>query len=259
MENSKRAVARTSLYPTTYWHIVGEAARGETPEGRLAQNELCRLYWFPLYAFARGRGFSEDKASDLTQGFFTRFLAKNDVAAADRERGRFRWWLQKCFKHYVANSEDRDRTIKNGGKFSHEPFDVAKAERCLQAVAHHLSPEAAYERCYAKVVFDRARAALAKEWSGKKRAAQYRELKDFVTYEDERRYLGVAAKLATSVVAVKTEVHRLRERFRDLLRGEVEKTVQLHEDVDDELRSLLQALVDDRGSALQLCPASVGQ
>jgi RNA polymerase sigma-70 factor (ECF subfamily) len=240
----------------TRWTTVIEVARQDSPEGRCARNELCGLYWFPLYALAVRRGYSKDDAADLTQGFFTRFLTKNDIADADRNRGRFRCWLQTCFKYYLANCWKHEQSQQNAG--IHLPFDIVEGERCYQAaLADCRTPETVFERAYTIGLLRRVLEAVEREWTRKNRLRQFRRLSYFITHEDKGPYAIIADELLTSEDAVKQEIKRLRDRYADLLRDEVRKTVDHAEEVDDELRRLLLSLVEERRPPARRCTVDV--
>src|SRR3954468_10161492 len=112
---------------TTRWSLVLAAADRDAPEARSAMESLCRTYWYPLYAFVRRSGYGHDDAIDLTQGFFTKMLEKNDLKSVDPSRGRFRSWLLGCMKHYLANEHDRATAQKRGGGKSILSFDLDSA------------------------------------------------------------------------------------------------------------------------------------
>src|SRR5947209_5642443 len=111
------------MFATTRWSMVAAAKDPAAPDAREALAELCRLYWFPVYAYVRRRGHDRHAAQDLTQGFFARLLEKNDLAAADRTRGRFRSFLLTACRHFLANQHDHDTARKRGGGRAHVPLD----------------------------------------------------------------------------------------------------------------------------------------
>lgn len=238
-------------FPETSWGLVGRAGLPLAPEGRQALAALCELYWYPVYFFVRRYGAPADEAQDLTQGFFARLLERNDLAMADQERGRFRSWLIACVKHYVANERARARAQKRGGVGNGggalRGFDAERAERCYQAEpAHRLTPERLYERRFALQLLERALTTLKARYEKAGQGRLFDALKGRLSGEgDEQRHKDVAAALGMNVEAVKTATSRLYDRYERILREEVARTVARVEDVDDELRALLQSLRGD--------------
>jgi RNA polymerase sigma-70 factor (ECF subfamily) len=234
-------------FPQTSWSLVARAGAPLTPEGFAALSTLSRRYWYPVYAFLRRRGASAADAEDLTQGFFARLLETNGLAAADPARGRFRSWLLACVKNHVANARDRDRAEKRGGGMTLESFDAAEAQRRYGAEpAHHLTPERLYERRFALALLEGVLAELRAQYARGGKERLFVALQGRLTGgADERSYEEVAAELGTSAGTVRTAASRLSERYRALLRAEVEHLVAEESDVDDELGHLLSALGDD--------------
>lgn len=231
-------------FPETSWGLVGRAGQPLSAEGRKALAALCELYWYPVYAFVRRCGALPDDARDLTQGFFARLLEKNDLAAADPERGRFRSWLIACVKHYLANERERARAQKRGGDRLVVGLDPERAERRYHAEpAHVLTPEALYDRRFALDLLERALAALRAQYVDAGQERLFEALKGRLSGEgEERPHQEVAAELGMSVGAVKTATSRLYDRHEQALREEVARTVLRVEDVDEELRALLSCL-----------------
>lgn len=231
-------------FATTRWSLVLTARQGFTTEAREALSSLCQLYWYPLYAFIRRKGHGTDEAHDLAQGFFTRLLEKNQFAVADPQRGRFRSWLLASLQHYLANEWDRTNTLKRGGGQVPLSLDAAAAEGQYQLeLSHELTPERFFERRCALALLERVLATLRDECAHRGREQLFDKLKDTLVGEaSESSYQQIAAELGSSPGAVKVAAHRLRRRYRELLREEIAQTVASPEDVEDELRMLLTAL-----------------
>lgn len=233
-------------FPVTSWGLVGRAGQPLTPSGRQALAELCERYWYPVYAFVRRRGAPAEEARDLTQGFFTRLLEKNDLAAADRARGKFRSWLIACVKSYLANEHDRATAQKRGGGQvgSGLELEIEDAERRYQAEpARALSPEALYERRFALTLLAGALEALRAQQARAGKERLFEALKGRLTGDGgERPYKEVAEELGMTAGAVKTAASRLHDDYVELLRAEVARTVERVEDVEGELRELLVCL-----------------
>ena len=233
-------------FATTRWTLVLKASRASTPASRQALAELCERYWPPLYSYARRQGHSVDQAQDLTQAFFTRFLEKRDVQAADPQRGRFRSFLLTSFKHFIANEHDRERAKKRGGGQLPIALEVETAEaRYAAEPPDKLTPEALFERQWALGVLDRAMAMLRADLVKAGKETTFEHLKGFLIGEKEQGgYAEIARSLGTTEGAIKVTVHRLRRRFRDLLRVEIGATVSDDSEIDEEIRYLIAVLTE---------------
>ncbi len=233
-------------FAATRWTLVLAAARG-TPSPRAAEAmaELCRVYWYPLYAYVRRRGYETHEAEDLTQEFFLRLLAKDYLAGVNREKGKFRAFLLAALKHFLANEWDRRQAQKRGGGHAVIPLDTLSAEtRYRLEPSHNLTPEKLFERQWAITVLDQVLARLKAESTVLEGApAVFDALKQFLTGSGAAAtYAQVAADLSMTEGAVKVAVHRLRRRYRQLLREEIAQTVADPEEVDNEIRYLLSCL-----------------
>jgi RNA polymerase sigma-70 factor (ECF subfamily) len=233
-------------FPTTRITLI-EAARGErTPEAHDALAILCSTYWYPIYAYIRRLGYRAEDAEDLTQGFFARVLEKQYLRAFERERGRFRSFLLGALKHFVANERDWARAQKRGGLSATLPLDsvIHEAEQRYRLEASpDLSPDKVFARQWAIALLNRVHQRLQAEAEREGKGPQFARLKSRITAdEDDLGYRAMALELNTTEGAVKVTVHRLRRRFRDLLREEISQTVETPEDVGAELRELLAAL-----------------
>jgi RNA polymerase sigma-70 factor (ECF subfamily) len=231
-------------FATTHWSLILAAGRGATPDARAALAALCGTYWYPLYAFARRLGQSADDAQDSTQAFFARLLEKHYLRDADQSRGKFRSFLLAAFKHFLANERDRARAQKRGGGRPVLSLDFAAGEsRYGREPSHEATPERLYERRWALAVLDWVLARLRGEAVRDGKDAAFDRLKGFLTGDgDAASYRDLAAELGRSEGAVKVAVHRLRRRYREVLREEIAQTVTGPADVEDELMYLLTAL-----------------
>ena len=227
-------------FHTTHWSIV-VSAKGDSGGAHESLAKLCEAYWFPLYAFVRRQGLSEHDAQDLTQEFFARLLEKGWLQGVDRARGRFRSWLLAAMKHFLANEWDRNRARKRGGGAVLFSFDELDAESRLQHEPATDSAEKIYDRRWAMTLLDAVMARLRAEMAGAGKLAHFEALKFSLTGE-KNAYAEVGARLAMSEGAVKIAVHRMRERYRALLRSEIAETVAGTEEIEDELRALMAAL-----------------
>jgi len=236
-------------FATTRWTLVTAAGNRNTPESRKALSDLCRLYWYPVYAFVRRRGYSADDALDLTQGFFARLIDKNDLAAADRSRGRFRAWLLTAVKHYLANEWDKATAEKRGGGRAVFSFDIDPADaesRYRREPAHQVTPEHIFDRRWALTLLEQTLESLESESDREGKKDLFAALKPTLTADGrdsaDPSYRDLAARLNTSEGAIKVAAHRLRRRYRELLREQIAETVAREEDVDEEIRDLFAAL-----------------
>jgi RNA polymerase sigma factor (sigma-70 family) len=226
-------------FHTTHWSIV-LSAQGDSTNAEAALARLCHTYWYPLYAFVRRQGHSPHDAQDLTQEFFARLLAKDWLAGVARERGKFRSWLLASAKHFLANEWDRAKTVKRGGRTTLISYDAAET-RYRDEPADLVSPEILFDRRWAHTLLDQVLARLRAEMVAAGKLAQFDALK-FCLTGDKSAYADVARVLDMTEGAVKVAVHRLRDRYRALLRAEIAETVATPEEIEDELRYLLAAL-----------------
>jgi len=227
-------------FTTTDWSLVCAAAETGSPRQSAALEELCRLYWPPLYAYLRRSGHRPQDAEDLTQAFLARLLERGLLAYACPERGRFRNFLLAALKNFAADARDHATALKRGGNRPPLSLDVAEAERDYRALASpELAPDAVYERTWALAVLDRALTALRAEYAARGREALFDGLKDHVWGEARETIARAGAALGLTETAARVAVHRLRQRFGALLRQQVAETLADPAEVDAELRHLL--------------------
>lgn len=233
------------FFATTRWTLVLAAGDRSMPQAERALEELCRAYWYPLYAYMRRRGYSREDAEDLAQAFFARLLAKNGFAGLRAERGKFRAFLLQALKHFLANEWDRARRQKRGGHLTHLSLDWQEAEAQFQiADPNQLPPDRAYDREWATALLERVIVLLRAEWAAGGAAERFDHLKAYLTLDRERiPYAEAATALGMEAGAVRVAVHRLRKRYRELLRSEVAQTLEDPAMVEDELATLLEAFL----------------
>jgi RNA polymerase sigma-70 factor (ECF subfamily) len=224
------------------------AGRRGSAAGEEALARLCSHYWYPVFAFIRRRGCSVDEAQDLTQGFFARLIEKGDLAAADRNRGRFRSFLLTACRHYLANERDRARARKRGGGRAPLSIDVVAAEgRYERALADAQTPERLYDRQWCLALLEGVLETLRTEYAAAGRREVFERLAEFLTAgEAAGTHADAARELEMSAGAVKVAVHRLRRRYREELRRRVADTLGSEDDVEDEIRYLLETLGPSR-------------
>jgi len=233
-----------ALFTTTHWSVVLAARDTASPEADVALAELCRTYWYPLYAFVRRKGQSAHDAQDLTQAFFARLLEKNYVAQADRERGRFRTFLLAALTHFLSDEWDKARRLKRGGGREIISFDAASAEeRYRMEPVDQLDAVKLYERRWVTTLFDKVLARLEQEFRDSGKGDLFDSLKGSLLADDAAlSHAELGAQLGLSVDVVKQTVHRMRRRYRELFREEIAQTVAGPAEVEDELKHIFAAL-----------------
>ncbi len=220
------------------------AGQQVSPESAAALEKLCRAYWLPICVFARRKGWSEEDAKDLTQQFFARVLERNDFSGLDPSRGKFRTFLLTAFTHFLANEYDRVNALKRGGGQTIVSLDQFPAEEAGAVLpAEEVSPATLYDLRWARAILQTALAQLKQEMFDCEKQAQFDELKHFLTANAAPGEYAVAAeKLGMEESSVPVLVHRLRRRFRELVRGEVAQTVTSPIELEEEMRHLFAVL-----------------
>jgi RNA polymerase sigma-70 factor (ECF subfamily) len=228
-------------FPTTLWTVVLHAGQDEPAQAQAALAQLCEGYWYPLYSFIRRRGYSPHDAQDLTQSFFAHLLEKRGLGRVDPEQGRFRTFLLASLKNFLANDWDKANALKRGGGQTILSLQQESAESRYQLEpSHNLTPERHFDRQWALALLDQVLAALRDEYHGEGKAALFEELKAALIGQ-AGRYTDIAARLGQSEGSIKVAVHRLRNRYRELLRSRIAETVG-ESDVEDELGHLLAVM-----------------
>ncbi len=231
-------------FTTTHWSAVLEAGKGDSPAASAALEELCRTYWYPLYAFVRRQGHSPEEAEDLTQGFFERLLEKDYVKLADPERGKFRSFLLFALKNYLTNEWARSTRQKRAGGHPLISLDQAGAEHRYQSeTVDQESPEKLFEKHWAVTLLQQVLARLQQEQMEAGRERFFEEVKGWLWGDKGTMgYAQLAGQLGLTEPALKAAVHRLRLRYRELLREEIGRTVATPLEVQEELEGLMAAL-----------------
>jgi RNA polymerase sigma-70 factor (ECF subfamily) len=234
---------RAVAFTTTQWSVV-LSAQGDSPAADQALEKLCRTYWWPLYGFVRRQGHSPDEAQDLTQGFFAMLLKRRDLDAVRREKGRLRSYLLASLKNFLAKAHRRETAVKRGeGRPLIALEELLERERADLEPADALTADRIYERRWALTLLDQVFARLGEEYRKAGNAALFDQLKQLLTGEpDERSQAEIAQKLRMTENAVTQAFHRLRHRYRKLVREEIAHTVAVPGDVEDELRHFIAVL-----------------
>jgi RNA polymerase sigma factor (sigma-70 family) len=242
-------------FHTTRWTIVMRAAQSQAPEGQSTLAQLCRIYWYPLYMFARRRGYSPDDARDLTQGFFLHLLEKRAFVGVDRLKGKFRSFLLASFQNQLSDQVDRARRLKRGGDKEFVQLDAAEAEeRYRLEPVECLTAEKLFDARWAMTLLAKALDRLRQEYATEGKTPKFEALKVFLDPVNSiapPSYDEVANGLRISTGAVKTLIHRLRKRYSALLREDVGRTLSESAEIDQEIHALCEALIASEG---QLSP-----
>lgn len=232
------------MFVTTKWSVVLAAARNDTTKAQGALEKLCRTYWYPLYAYARRRGNSPEDAQDLTQEFFAQLLEGRVLAAADPNRGRFRSFLLAAMNHFLTDEWKKARAKKRGGGCQILSLDWAAAEERFDLEpADDSAPDKLFEKHWALALLGEVLHRLECEYQQEGKVDLFAELKQTLTGSRESQpYAELVAKLGMNESAVKVAVHRLRKRYRELIREEIAGTLDASQDIEEEMRCLFSAL-----------------
>jgi RNA polymerase sigma-70 factor (ECF subfamily) len=231
-------------FATTHWSVVLQAQDPQTHQAIDALGKLCRAYWYPLYAFVRRQGYTPEEAQDLTQEFFSRLSEKNALKTVAREKGRFRSYLLMSMKHLLANEWNRSQCQKRGGGFTFLSLDELHAEeRYRLEPVDELTPEKAYERRWAEAIIDSVTLKLRDEFVAAGQVERFEALKIFLLVGQEPvTYAAMAGSLGMTEGAVRTAIHRMRQRYGALFRAEIAQTVTSLSEMEDEIRHFLEVL-----------------
>lgn len=230
-------------FHTTHWSVVLAAGQTSSPRAHEALEKLCRAYWYPLYAYVRRSGRTAHEAEDLTQEFFARMLEKDFPAGIKPEGGKFRSYLLTSLKNFLVNEWASRQTAKRGGgKTMLSLEDLGAEARYQSEPADQATPERLFERRWASALLDQVRQGLREEYAAEGKDRLFESLRPSLTGAAQSiPYDALAVQLGISEGAVKTAVYRLRKRYGELLRSEIAQTVDRPEDVEDEIRCLIEA------------------
>jgi RNA polymerase sigma-70 factor (ECF subfamily) len=243
-ERSKQETQEGSarVFHTTHWSVVLAAGEGGSEQATAALSRLCQTYWFPVYAFIRKRGHSPEQAQDFTQEFFAGFLEKNYVAKAARDRGRFRAFLMSSVENFLHNQHDKAQAQKRGAGQQLLSLDYEEAEeRYRIEPVEESDPAKIFEQQWAAMLLETVLNRLRDEFSAEGRVGLFEDLQAHLWGDPESiPYAQLGQKCGLKEAGVKTIAHRLRQRYRELLREEIAQTVAKPGEVDDEIRHLMR-------------------
>ena len=234
-----------SEFLSTHWSIVLRAGQADDDsDTRDALAFLCQRYWYPLYVFVRKKGIVREAAEDVTQGFFARLIEKNALEHATPSRGRFRSFLLASLQNFLGNERDQAAALKRGGGKPLLSLDIEAGESRLRAEpSHDQTPESIFDRAWAVHLLELVVDRLRKEFADKGKATEFEILQPFLAgTHPEASYAQAAAEIGCSYAGVRQAAHRLRKRYRELLRAEVAQTVNGEDEIEDEIRGLFDAL-----------------
>jgi RNA polymerase sigma-70 factor (ECF subfamily) len=230
-------------FVTTHWSQVLLAGDYDSPDSAQALEKLCRAYWSPLYCYLRRDGRSSHEAEDLTQAFFARLLERNSLAAAAPERGRFRNFLLTALKNFVVNEWRSQHAQKRGGQFQIVSLDAQAIEgHYVSEPGDHVTPEVLFDKQWALTVLERVMGRLRAEYATVGKAALFEDLKTFLAAKKATPHADLATKHGITAGAIGVTIHRLRQRYAELLREEIAATLKDPSEIDDEIRHLIAAL-----------------
>jgi len=231
-------------FATTHWSLVAQSALTDVPEAQSAIAKLCEAYWPPIYSFIRRRGYSPADAQDLTQSFFAFFLRTKAYARTDRLHGKFRSFLLASVKHFLLDHWDRERAVKRGGGYQFVSLNQETAEAFYDAAsASDSTAEHLFELRWAKTVTASALNSLRQELQTEGKLEVFEQLKDFLAGGSVLpSYDEASARTGLPRATVKTHVHRLRQRYREIVRREIARTVSAPHEINEELHHLCNVL-----------------
>jgi RNA polymerase sigma factor (sigma-70 family) len=240
---------QSDLFPSTHWSVIVAAASAQA-EPKIAQAalaELCQTYWAPLYSFVRSRGYTLHDAQDLTQSFFAYLIEHKIYARVDRQKGRFRSFLLASLKNFLADASDRERTLKRGGAQNFLPLheeQAKEAESLFQTHSATSSEDQIFDRSWAEALVAAGLERVSADYTGESKEKLFHELRIFLTSgaEPPPTYGDLAVRLGITASTLRSDVTRLRARYRAALRAEVRRTVDAEAQVDEELHELLRVL-----------------
>ena len=238
-------------FQTTRWSVVLVSAQSQAPGSKKAFADLCKLYWYPLYAFIRHRGYSPEDSEDLVQGFFLHLVEHKTLSRVDRSKGKFRSFLLASLQKYLSDEADRARCLKRGGKAEFVRLDLESAEdRYRLEPVDALTPEKIFDARWAMALIGEALNRLNREYVAQGKATTFNTLRAFLDPINTKTlpsYEEVAAQLEVSVGSLKTLIHRLRKQYTAFVREEISRTVSDSADVNAEIHQLCEALIAAEG------------
>jgi RNA polymerase sigma-70 factor (ECF subfamily) len=242
--STRSEVSQRPVFATTRWSVVLAAGRNDTTHARAALEKLCQTYWYPLYAYVRRRGHSPEDAQDLTQEFFAQLLERQSLAHANPNRGRFRSFLLTAMNHFLTDEWKKARAKKRGGGCPNLSLDWAAAEERFDLEpADNATPDRIFEKQWALTLLGEVLSRLEREYQGQEKTDLFAALKQsLMGTRESQPYAELAVRLDMNESAVKVAVHRLRKRYRELIRDEIAGTLDGIQNVEAEMQHLFSVL-----------------
>jgi|ERR1043166_8928787 RNA polymerase sigma-70 factor (ECF subfamily) len=241
--NHDSTPAKGQWFTTTHWSVVLAAGDSASPQSAEALEKLCRIYWYPIYAFIRRRGYGPHEAQDSTQDFFMHVLEDEILKSVDPAKGKFRSFLLVSVKNFLAKAWNRQQAAKRGGQFIFVSWDAESAENCYrQEPSHDVTPEKIFGQTWATVLLNEVRKKLSLEYAMDGKGMLFEAMEGCLAGEKAGPYAEIASRLGMTAGAIKMAVLRMRQRYRELLRSEVAQLVGRPDEVEEELRDLLSCL-----------------
>ncbi|MBM3881417.1 MAG: sigma-70 family RNA polymerase sigma factor [Verrucomicrobia bacterium] len=239
-----RVAAQGQTFPSTHWSVVVQAGATDSDTQQAALSELCRAYWYPIYAYVRRLGHDPEDAQDLTQGFFAQLLERNALKSVDRTKGKFRSFLLTALKNYLSDQARKARAARRGGRAVVLSIDAltetAGEDRYRREPGHNLTPDRLFEQSWSLTLLEQVIGLLRDEYASAGKATFFERLQPYLTKDaGQPTYAELAEKLGLTEEAVKKAVQRLRQRSAQLLRRQVAHTVSRPEDIEEEIRALV--------------------
>ncbi len=241
--NSVSATQKHAEFPATRWSVIIRATATPSPLSHDALEDLCRLYWPPLYAFLRRSGHPQHEAQDLVQGYLARLLQREDLATVSADKGRFRSYLLAGLRNYLVSEARQAGALKRGGRAEIISLDIENAEALYSAsLADEVTPDLAFDRRWAEMILDQALEKLRQENITRGKEKLYETLKPCLAADASDDYAALGREAGMTPGAIAVAIHRLRLRFRELVRNAVADTVGSEADLEDEMRNFLAIL-----------------
>ena len=236
-------IPRVARFATTSWSVVLQAASENDSSNQMALATLCEAYWYPLYAFVRRAGNSPADSEDLTQSFFADLLEKSKLAKSDPSRGRFRTFLLASLENFLKNEHRKNSAAKRGGRHTILSLDFASAESQFQLEpTHEQTPQKAFDKNWALALLNQVLLSLEQQYSDSGKSELFASLKEHLVGNDSTPYSKIAADLGMKEGAIKVAIHRLRERYGQMLRLQIAKTIEDPASVQQELKYLFEVI-----------------
>lgn len=237
-------VERSPQFNPTSWTVVIAAADSQSPEAEEAMAAIYSAYWHPLYFFARRQGQGPEAAADLIQGFFLKIIETGFLKSADQTRGRFRTFLLTAMKRYMINEWQAANAQKRGGAAIHVSLDFEHAEALFALAPRSVAgAEQDFDRSWALGLLNKATQALESSYRSRDRGTLFEALRPFLPGMTEiESQEDVAARLNVPITTIRSDIHRLRQRFKEALRSAVGETVESGDHIDEEIRYLISVL-----------------